>query len=117
MQPNGLFLILVHWAVSGLAIMLTAYIVPGFKVRDFTAALIAAFVIGLINLFIAPILTLLTFPLYIITFGLFAWVINAACLKMAAGLLKGFEITSWTSALVGALILAAIDVILHRLAV
>jgi putative membrane protein len=113
MQPNGIFILVLHWIVSAVALMITAYIVPGFRVRDFPAALMAAIVIGVTNIFIGSVLTLVTLPLYYLTFGLFSIVINAIVLKIAAAFLKGFDISSWMSAFVGALILAVVDMGLH----
>lgn len=113
MQPNGIFLIVLHWIVSAVALMVTAYIVPGFKVKDFAAALVAAVVIGMTNILIGSVLMAVTLPLYYLTFGLFSIVVNAIVLKISAALLKGFDISSWMSAFVGALILAVVDMGLH----
>ena len=107
-------LALLHLVVSALSLLFTAYVVPGFKVKDFAHALIAAFVIGVANVFIYPILWFLTLPLNFLTLGLFTFVINAFILKMCAAVLKGFEINGWMSALAGALILALAGGLLHR---
>ncbi len=106
-----------RWLVSAFALLLTAYIVPGFKVKNFSSALFAALLIGLANIMIRPALVFLTFPIHVLTFGLFNFVINAIILKICAAVLKGFEITSWTAALVGAVLLAIIGTGLHILLV
>ena len=117
MSDHTLIANIVHWCVSALALMVTAYVVPGFKVKSFFAALIAALVIGLANLTIWPILFFLTLPLNILTLGLFTFVVNAIVLRICAGILKGFEISGWFSAIVGAVILAVVGTGLHYLVV
>lgn len=107
--------VLVNWFVSGLAVFLTAKIMPGFNVKSFGSALLAALVIGVGNAIVWPILIFLTLPINIITLGLFTFVINGAILKMAAAMLSGFELTSWWSAIFGSIILSIIGVLLHYL--
>lgn len=102
-----------QWVVSGLALAVTAAVVPGFKLRGFTTALIATLVLGLANTFVYPVLVILTLPLTILTLGLFLWVIDAIILRLCAALLDDFEITNWFSAIIGALILALTSSFLH----
>ena len=71
-----MFILLLHWMVSGLGLLLTAYFVPGFKVRSFGAALGASAAIGLANALVWPALFLITLPLNILTLGLFTFVLN-----------------------------------------
>lgn len=111
----GWFPALVHWLVSGLALLGTSYLVPGFRIRDFGSALIAALVIGLINALIRPLLIFLTLPINILTLGLFTFVVDGFVLKVTAAILKGFEIRGWFSAIFGALVLAIIGGMLHFL--
>lgn len=106
---------LVHWVVSGLALLLTSHIIPGFVVTSFGASLVAAVFIGIANIVIWPILMILTLPVNILTLGLFTLVINGAVLKICAGLLPGFAIHTWTAAILGALVLAVVSTILHYL--
>ena len=113
MQNESLIAQLIHWAVSALALMITAFVVPGFKVKNFPSALIAALVIGLANIFIWPILIFLTLPLNILTLGLFTFVVNAMVLKICAAVLSGFEINGWFSAIVGSVILSIVGTGLH----
>jgi putative membrane protein len=113
MENQSLMVNLVHWCVSAVALMMTAYLVPGFKVKSFTSALIAALVIGLANLIVWPILMVLTLPLNILTLGLFTFVVNAIVLRLCASMLSGFEIDSWISAIIGAFILAIVGTGLH----
>ena len=107
--------LLAHWIVSGLALALTAALVPGFRIRGFGSALIASLVIGVANIFLRPLLILLTLPLTILTLGFFILVVDAIILRICAGILKDFEITGWLSAIFGAIILALTSTFLHWL--
>ncbi len=104
-----------QWLVSGLALALTAALVPGFRIRGFGTALIASLVIGLLNIFVRPILVFLTLPLTIITIGLFLIVVNAIVLRITAAFLDDMEISNWLSAILGAIVLAFADSLLHYL--
>ena len=79
---------LLQWLVSGLAIIITAYLLPGVKLTGFFAALVTALILGLINAFIRPVLILLTLPLNILTLGLFTLVINALLIMLAAAIVQ-----------------------------
>jgi putative membrane protein len=98
--------ILVQWLLSSLCLLLAAYIVPGFRIKGFGSALVAAVVVGILNATIWWIFFILTLPINILTLGLFTFVVNAAVLRLAAALLPGFEIRGWMPALLGALVLA-----------
>lgn len=104
-----------QWIVSGMALALTAALVPGFRLRGFGSALIASLVIGLLNIFVRPVLVFLTFPLTLLTIGLFLIVVNAIVLRLSAALLDDFEISGWLSAILGAIVLALADSLLHAL--
>src|SRR4051812_21667750 len=104
---------LLHWAVSAISLLLTAHLVRGFRVRSFLAALIAAVGIGLANVLIWPLLFFLTLPINILTLGLFTFVVNGITLKIAAALLPGFDIETWSAAIFGAIILSLIGTALH----
>jgi putative membrane protein len=108
---------LLHWIVSALSLMLTAYLVKGFEVKSFVSALITAVVIGLANVLIWPLLIFLTLPLNILTFGLFTFVVNGMVLKICATLLSGFRINSWGAAIFGAVVLSIVGAGLHYLLV
>ena len=112
MHSDG-FLLLLHWVVSAVAILLTSALVPGFKVKGFVTALVAAFIIALANYFLRPILVFLTFPLTILTLGFFLFVVDAIILRLCAGLLKNFEIKGWLSAIGGAIVLMLTSSFLH----
>jgi len=91
---------------SAIALFLTAYFVAGVSFSDTSALLVATIVVGLVNTFIRPILRLISLPITMVTFGLFALVVNAATFALAAWIVPGFEISSIVAALVGALILS-----------
>jgi putative membrane protein len=117
MGPYGMIATLVHWAVSAFALLITAFLVPGFKVKNFGAALVASVIIGLANVSIGPVLLFLTLPLNVLTLGLFTFVVNGIVLKICAAILRDFTITSWFSAIIGACILALVGGGLHYLLV
>lgn len=104
---------ILYWIVSAISLMLTAYFVPGFKVGNFSSALIAAVVIGALNMFVRPVLFFLTLPLNILTLGLFTFVLNAATLMMASALLPNFNVAGWGAAIWGGIILAIVSWLLH----
>ncbi len=83
---------LIQFAVTALALWLAAQVVPGVEVASTTTLLIAAFLLGIANAVVRPILTILTFPLTIITFGLFLLVVNAAVIGLVAMFLEGFVV-------------------------
>jgi len=99
------------WLVSALFLYLTAAIVPGFVIRSFPSALIAAVVVGLFNMILRPLLLFLTLPINIITLGLFTFVVQAIILRLAAGVLSGFEIKGWIPAILGAVVMSLIQAI------
>lgn len=101
--------LLIQWLVSALVLMGTAYLLPGFEVRNFSSALLAAFVIGCANVIVKPFLVLLTLPITVITLGLFLWVINAMILKMCAYITPGFAVETWGAAFLGALIITILS--------
>jgi putative membrane protein len=92
-----------------LVLLIVAEYIPGITVDGFYAALIAAIVLGLLNLFVRPILLILTFPITIITLGLFTFVINAALFWFAATFIDGFAVDSFLHALLGSLIVSVVS--------
>ncbi len=106
---------MIRWLVNAVSLLIVAHFVPGFKVADFVTALIAALVFGLVNATLGTVLKILTFPLTILTLGLFLIVINALMLKLAAYIVPGFVVANWTAALLGAILLTLISGFLHWL--
>jgi putative membrane protein len=107
--------LLVHWVLSALCLLLVAHFVPGFMVSGFGTALLAAVVIGLVNSTLGSLLKLLTFPLAILTLGIFWLVINALMLKFAALLVPGFVVVGFWPAFWGGIILSFLNMIVHAL--
>ncbi|MET0544021.1 MAG: phage holin family protein, partial [Variovorax sp.] len=117
----GLFLFIINallfWAASGL--------LQGFNVNGFVAALIgsliysllglliAAAVIGLLNMIVRPVLVVLTLPVTIVTLGLFLFIINALVFWAASGLLQGFNVTGFVAALIGSLIYSLLGLVIE----
>lgn len=103
--------LLITWLVTAIGLGFATLIVPGIQAKKILAFLIAAIVLGLINAFLRPALWLLTAPLSVLTFGLFALIINALMIMLAAALVPNFEVKSFASAFLGAVIMAIIGVI------
>jgi len=97
-----------QWIISTVAIGVAAYLVPGVVVTPI-GALILAVVLGALNLFIRPILVVLTLPITILTLGLFTLVINAILVMLAAYLVPGFGVAGFWSALAFAVVLVVIN--------
>lgn len=104
--------LLVKWVLSAISLLIVAYVVPGFHVRSFGSALIAAIVIGLVNGTLGAILRFFTWPLRILTLGLLTWVISAAMILLSSKLVGGFEVDGFFAAMIGSLALAVVNAIL-----
>jgi putative membrane protein len=107
--------LLLHWILSAVAVWIVAHIVPGISVSGPVAALIAALVIGLVNATLGLLLKILTFPLTVLTLGLFWFVINALMLELAAVLVPGFYVRGFIPALIGAVMLSLVSSVLQWL--
>ncbi len=107
--------LLLTWVLSAIAVWIVAQIVPGFSVRGPVAALIAALAIGFINATIGLVLKIVTFPLTLITLGLFWFVINALMLELASALVPGFHVRGFGAAFVGAVLLSIVNLLLKWL--
>jgi putative membrane protein len=107
--------LLIRWLVSAISLLIVAYFVPGFVVKGFFAALLAAVVVGFINATLGLLLKILTFPFSLLTFGLFLIVVNAMMLKVAAALTPGFQVRTWGAALLGAILLSLVSWFLNWL--
>ena len=107
--------LLLHWILSAVAVWIVANLGLGISVSGMKAALIAAAVIGLINATVGLMLKIVTFPLTILTLGLFWFVINALMLELAAFLVPGFQVRGFFAAFVGAILLSIVSSILQWL--
>jgi len=109
--------LLLNWLLSAISLLIVSYLIPGFYLHGFTAALIAALVIGLVNATLGLLLKIITLPLTFLTLGLFWWVINALMLMFASRLLTpNFVVTGFWPAFWGAIVLSLINMGLKALA-
>ncbi len=106
---------LVHWALSALALGVVSKIVPGFAVGSVDTALVAVLVIGLVNATLGMVLKILTFPLTLITLGLFWFVINALMIELAAHVVPGFYVANFGVAFVGGIVLTLVNMVLRAI--
>ena len=107
---NGL---LVRWLLLTISIIVTSYLVDGIHVTSFFSAFFAAAVLGILNALFRPILIIITLPINILTLGLFTFVINALLLKMASGVVPGFYVEGFWSAVFGSLIISLVSWLLN----
>jgi|SRR5215510_3569777 len=108
--------LLIRWLINAISLWIVTRLEIGVGVRNFKYALIAALVIGLVNATLGIFLKVVTFPLTILTFGIFLIIINAAMLKVAAWLLAPeFTVRSWGAAIIGAILLSIVSSLLHWL--
>lgn len=105
--------LLAKWLLSAAALLLVAYVYEGVAVRSFGAALIAAFVIGLFNTVLRPILLVLTLPVTVLTLGLFLFVLNALMFWAAASVLDGFQVRGFVAALIGSLLYSVLGLVIE----
>jgi len=106
--------IILHWILISVAVYATTFIVSGIKVDPIYMALIVGACLTLFNMFIKPIVNILTLPINIITLGLFSLVINGILFWYLGTLIKGFEVTTFTAAFVGALLVSIINWVLKK---
>lgn len=103
------------WLLNAIALLAVAYLVPDIHVAGFGAALVAALVIGLLNMLVRPLLVLLTLPITVLTLGLFILVINGVLFYAAASWLEGFEVKTYLAGMIGALLYSIISWLLSAL--
>jgi len=108
--------IMLNWLLSALSLMIVAHVVRGFDVAGLTAALLAAVVIGLVNATLGAFLKVITFPLTLLSLGVFWFVINALMLKLVAVFVPGFSIQGFTPAFFGAIVLSLVNLFLRMVA-
>jgi putative membrane protein len=107
--------LLVHWLLSAVCLLVVARVVPGIFVTGLGTALVAAVVVGLVNGTLGALLKLITFPLSVLTFGIFWLVINALMLKLAAIFVPGFEVRGFWPAFWGGVMLSFLNLVVRRL--
>lgn len=105
--------ILINWFISGVAVFVSAYILPGVDLDSFVTALIVAIVLGVVNAIIKPVLLILTLPITIVTLGLFTLVINALMILLVDALVPGFQVENFWWALLFSLVLSIVNGVLN----
>ena len=106
---KGIFL---RWLILTFSIIATSYLIEGIQVSGFVSAFFAAAILGILNAFFRPILLILTLPVNILSLGLFTFVINAIVLKMVSGVISGFEVYGFWSAVFGSLLISLVSSLL-----
>src|ERR1700753_2787492 len=100
---------IIHWFVSGLALLIVARILAGIEIEGLGAALIAAFVIGLVSATVGLILKIILLPFILISLGVVYFLINGAMLKLAGELVPGFRVDGCLTAVIGSILLTLVD--------
>ena len=107
--------LIMRLAINVFALFVVEYLVPGFHLASFSAAVVAAIVIGIVNTFIKPILQLIALPISLLTFGLTAFFINVGLLYLTSKIVPGFVIANFTTAIIASIVLTLTSWFLHRL--
>jgi putative membrane protein len=105
--------LILKWLLSAVALLAVANMYSGVEVTNFSSALIAAFVIGLLNTVLRPVLVVLTLPVTLLTLGLFLFVINALMFWAASSLLNGFHVRGFDAALLGSLMYSVLGIVIE----
>jgi putative membrane protein len=103
---------IVKWMLCAGALLLVAQIYSGVQLQNFTAALIAALVLGLFNTLLRPVLIVLTLPITVVTLGLFLFVIHAVTFWAASGMLDGFAVAGFEAALIGSVLYSLLCIVI-----
>lgn len=109
MPPNGGVRFLLRVLINAVAIYVVAHVVPGIEVKSPLTALGAGLVLGLINAIVRPVLVVLTFPITVLTLGLFLLVLNGLCLWLASLVVDGFVVDGFWAAVLGALLISVVS--------
>ena len=107
--------LLLRWIILTVAILMTSLLMDGIQVGGFFSAFFTAALLGMLNAFFRPVLIILTLPINILSMGLFTFVINALLLMMASGVIPGFDVAGFWSAVFGSMIIGLISFILNML--
>jgi putative membrane protein len=114
-QGERTMALLLQWLLCAIALMVVSRIVPGFVVRGLAPALIASLVIGLLNATVGLVLKIITFPISIITLGIFLLVINGLMILLASGIVPGFHVNGFVPAFWGAVVLALLGMMIKAI--
>ncbi|HWY78750.1 MAG TPA: phage holin family protein [Candidatus Sulfotelmatobacter sp.] len=106
---------LLNWFANSLIIMIAAYILPGVHVDNLWTALLVSLVLGILNIFIKPLLLVLTLPITVVTFGLFLFVINAFLVLLAGHIVSGFTVDGFWWALLFSLFISFVNLVISKM--
>ena len=106
---------LLRWVLSALSLLVVGRLIPGFQIQGFGTALLAAMVLGFLNATLGAVLAVLTFPLTLLTFGLFDFVVMAFIIWIVTAVVPGFHVTGFLPAFFGAIVLAIVSTLLRHL--
>jgi putative membrane protein len=106
--------IFAHVVVTAFALILVAEFIPGIQVDSVVTALLAAFMLGILNVLVRPVLVILTLPITLVTLGLFVFVINAFIFWFVASFIDGFTVNGFFPALIGSLIVSLVSSFLYK---
>lgn len=107
---------ILHWLLSGVALLIVANVLPGIQVESFGSALIAALVIGFVSATVGLVLKIMLFPFIILTLGIAWFLINGLMLKLASEFVPGFRVNGCMPAVLGSILLSVVDFLLNRVA-
>ena len=113
LKKGEFMILLLRWVLFALAVVFTAWLVPGISVENFQSAMLVTVIIALINIFVRPLIVFITLPINILTLGIFTLVINSLLLMLAGYLSPGFEVSGFLSALLGSIVLAFLALIIN----
>jgi len=105
--------VILRWLVLTTAVLAASWLLDGIRVTGLLPAFLAAATLGILNAFFRPILIILTLPINILTLGLFTFLINALMLKIVSGVITGFEVHGFWTAVLGALIIGSVSWLLN----
>lgn len=107
--------IILHILITALSLLLVAHFVPGISISSFYVACIVALILGVLNIFVKPVLVILTLPVTILTLGLFIFVINALLFMFAASFVDGFSVTGFIPALIGSILTSIVSTVAQKI--
>jgi len=107
---------IIHWILSGVALLVVANVLPGIQVEGFGSALIAALVIGFVSATVGLILKIVLLPFILLSLGVVYFLINGLMLKLASELVPGFRVYGCLPAVLGSILLTIVDYLLNRIA-
>lgn len=107
--------ILINLVVSAVAVLVTAYVIPGVEVEGFFVALVVAVILAVINAFVRPLVELISLPINVLTLGLFSFVITALMVMLTGAVVPGFVVSGFLAALIFGVVLSLVNAVLYAI--